>query len=686
MKFRRFFAGVLLLLFTLAAGAQAPDTLRILSIGNSFSVDAVEQNLYEIAADAGAVYIIGNMYIGGCSLERHAYNAESGAAAYSYRKVGADGVRTVRDHTALPYALADEKWDVVSFQQSSPLSGNPYSYEPWLTRLIAYVKARVPSASRYLFHQTWAYAKDALNPNFPNYGCDQAVMYASIMEASRWAAESHALEIVPCGTAIQNYRATWYRDNATRDGYHLNLVGRYTAAATWYCVLSGKDVRGNAYRPEHLTEGQVKAAQAAAAAAAESPYEVTDFGMRTNDVNYEEALIPAYRLPEMLRCADGTKVQGKARWEEKRRAELYALFEREMFGRAPAAPPSLHTELLESATGVLGGLADRRQVRIHFAKNRYMDLLIYTPAGAEKPVPAFLGINFHGNHSITDDEGVLMTEQDALQRRYGVYPGLDRNKGESRAARGAQASRWPLELILSAGYGVVTFYRGDVDPDFDDGFRNGVHGVYYREGQHYPKPDEWGSIAAWAWGLSRALDYLEKDPSVDASRVAVLGHSRLGKTALWAGASDARFALVISNDSGCCGAALSRRGIGETVEIINRSFPHWFCANFKKYGGNEDKLPFDQHELLALIAPRPLYVASASADQWADPKGEFLAAVEASKVWQLYGYRGLKGVKMPEAGGAVSAGRIAYHLREGKHDITAFDWQHYIDFADKFLK
>jgi len=683
---KRLFAGAVLLLSALVAGAQAPDTLRILAIGNSFSVDAVEQNLYEIAADAGAVYIIGNMYIGGCSLERHAHNAESGAKAYSYRKIAADGVREVRAKTDLSYALADEKWDVVSFQQSSPLSGLPASYEPWLTRLIAYVKARVPSASRYLFHQTWPYATDALNPNFANYGCNQMVMYDAIMDASRLAVEYHELEIVPCGTAIQNYRATWYRDNTTRDGYHLNLVGRYTAAATWYSVLSGKDVRCSAYRPEHLTEGQVKAALASAAAAVENPYEVTDFGMRTNDINYDEALIPAFRLPEMMRCADGTKVQGKARWEQKRRAELYALFEREMFGKAPQAPDTLDARVMESAKGVLGGLADRKQVSIHFGRARFMHLLIYTPAGAEQPVPAFLGINFFGNHSICGDTDILMLPKDAMQPHFGVYPGIDRDKMESRSARGAQAYRWPLEEILSAGYGLVTFYRGDIDPDFDDGFRNGVHGLYYREGQHYPDPDEWGSIAAWAWGLSRALDYLETEPSIDASRVAVFGHSRLGKAALWAGASDERFALVISNESGCGGAALSRRAIGETVEIINRSFPHWFCGNFKKYGGNEDKLPFDQHELLALIAPRPLYVASASQDRWSDSRGEFLSAVEASKAWQLYGYRGLKGAKMPEAGGSVSSDRMAYHLREGRHDITEFDWQHYIAFADRFLK
>lgn len=674
-----------LLLASLAGAAGQTDTLRILCIGNSFSVDAVEQNLYELAADAGSVYIIGNLYIGGCSLEQHAGYAQSGAAAYSYRKIVADGVRNVQAKTALPYALADEPWDVVSFQQSSPLSGLPASYEPWLGRLLQYVKAKVPSASRFLFHQTWAYAQDSMNPRFSHYGCDQQAMYGAIMEASRRAVERYGLQIVPCGTAIQNYRATWYRDNTTRDGYHLNPVGRYTAAATWYCVLSGKDVRGNAYRPLHLTAGQVKAAQESAAAACAQPYAVTDFGMRSNEINYDEAQIPAYKLPELMRFAGGKAVRGKNDWPA-RRSELYALFEREMFGRAPQAPDTLDARVMESAKGVLGGLADRKQVNIHFGHAKFMHLLIYTPAGAAQPVPAFLGMNFFGNASICGDADILMMPQDAMQLRCGVCPGIDRNKSESRSARGAQAARWPLERILKAGYGVVTFYRGDIDPDFDDGFRNGIHSQFYPKGQKYPEADEWGTLAAWAWGLSRALDYLETEPAIDASRVAVFGHSRLGKAALWAGASDERFALVISNESGCGGAALSRRAIGETVEIINRSFPHWFCGNFKKYGGKENQLPFDQHELLALIAPRPLYVASASQDRWSDPKGEFLAAVEASAAWRLYGYKGLKGAKMPAPGGSVGAGRMAYHLREGKHDITEFDWQHYIAFADKFLK
>ncbi|MBO4447026.1 MAG: DUF4886 domain-containing protein [Bacteroidales bacterium] len=684
------------ILFFLATGVALHasgqgDTLRILSIGNSFSVDAVEQNLHEIAADAGKVYIIGNMYIGGCSLERHYGNTLSGAGAYSYRKVDAEGERSVNKNFSIPEALADENWDVVTFQQSSPFSGLPASYEPWLGRLIAYAKPRVPEGVKFYFHQTWAYSEDSLNPAYSNYGCDQNLMYESIMAASQAAVERHGIGIIPCGTAIQNYRATWYRDNVNRDGYHLNLAGRYIAAATWYCTLSGQDVRGNAYRPEHLSIGQVKAAQESAWAAYQSPFEVTDFGMRTRDrnVNYDLALVPDFKLPDALLCSSGMKVRNSAEWEHLRRPELLALFEREMFGKVPRADIAMKSEVLESATGVLGGLADRKQVKLTFSSGRRqleVDLLIYSPSGAEAPSPAFLGINFIGNHTVCADPSILLTPQENMQKRYGSYAGIDRNKDATRYGRGSMNSRWPLEMILRSGYALVTFYRGDIDPDYDDGFYNGIHPLFYADGQTYPERDEWGTIAAWSWGLSRVLDYLETDSSVDASKVAVVGHSRLGKAALWAGATDQRFAMVVSNGSGCGGAALSRRAYGETVEIINRSFPHWFCANFKKYGGKENKLPFDQHELLALIAPRPLYVASGSQDRWADPEGEFLSAKAASEVYRLYGFKGLSRAKMPGAGGAVTSDRMAYHLHEGKHDITPFDWERFISFADKFLK
>lgn len=399
--------------------------------------------------------------------------------------------------------------------------------------------------------------------------------------------------------------------------------------------------------------------------------------------NYDESQVPAYTLPDPLTTIASKKVTDAETWISERRPELLSLFESEVYGKAPGRPEGLHFEVLSEDRYTLGNMATRREIAVYFTESdaHFMTILLYIPNKRTDAVPVFLGLNFKGNHTICDDP--LVTESVSRMKPREEGGSEVRAKGFPRAAA---ASRWPVEMLIANGYGLATIYRGDIDPDYDDGFQNGVHPLFYREGQTKPALDEWGTIAAWAWGLSRAMDYLETDEDVDASRVAVIGHSRHGKTALWAAAVDPRFAMAVSNDSGCGGAALSRRCYGETVARINSLFPHWFCGNFNRYSGNEAALPVDQHELIALIAPRPVYIASAVEDRWADPKGEFLAGVHATPVYELFGLEGLSGTELPQTDAPVLSGHIGHHVRSGDHDITLYDWRQFVKFADKHLK
>lgn len=404
-------------------------------------------------------------------------------------------------------------------------------------------------------------------------------------------------------------------------------------------------------------------------------------GQRENVIS-DESKVPEYQVPNVLLTLKGKKVKTEKMWFQKQRPELLKIFTEEVYGRIPGIQKISEVKVWESSADALDGNAIRRQVSLFFRKgenNLEVNVLIYLPK-TDRKVPVFLAYNFTGNHAVYNDPNIRLTESWVENNpSVGII-----NHQITEQSRASASNRWPVEEIIKSGYGLVTVYYGDVDPDKND-FFDGIHPFFYQKNQPKPYSDEWGSISAWAWGLSRIMDYLEQDPQIDSKKVAVLGHSRLGKTALWAGATDERFAIVISNESGCGGAALSKRIFGETVAIINTSFPHWFCDNFKKYNNKESQLPVDQHELLALIAPRPLYVASAEGDKWADPRGEFLAASYASAVYKLLGKEGLPVSEMPELNKPVM-GTIGYHIRSGNHDLTLYDWQQYIRFADMHFK
>lgn len=377
---------------------------------------------------------------------------------------------------------------------------------------------------------------------------------------------------------------------------------------------------------------------------------------------YRESDVPRYEVPDPLRCEDGTRITTRDGWEQKHRPETLELFRKHVYGRSLGKPTEVQFAVVETDPQAVNGLATRQQVRITSSeggKSFAFEMTVFVPNQRRGPIPAFLLIN-------------------------------NRPVSSADPSRRERDDFWPVEEIVGRGYATAVFRTHDVDPDTKEeaARAKGVRGVWPEGGNALGAPDgeAWATLGAWAWGASRVLDYLETEAAIDAKRVAVVGHSRGGKTALWAAAQDERFALAVSNNSGCGGAALSRRRFGETVEAINRGFPYWFCPNFRQFDSREESLPVDQHQLLALLVSRAVYVASADADFWADQRGEFLALVYASPVFALYGERGFQPDEMPPLDTPVIRGTMGYHVRRGGHDLTGYDWQQFMNFTDHLWK
>jgi hypothetical protein len=383
------------------------------------------------------------------------------------------------------------------------------------------------------------------------------------------------------------------------------------------------------------------------------------------DVIRDEAKVPPYQLPPLLVSAEGKPITTPGEWFNIRRPQIMALFGNLVYGVVPQPESPIRTtfEVLKKDAQFMAGQATRKDVRIRFENAKgsaELVILVFTPNGAAGPVPAFLLHSFGG----TRDNG-----HDASPEK----PGFTRNG-------------LPLGEFFKRGFGFVVVPQDALALHNEVEFLKGVHPLFYRTGQSFPKANEWGVISTIAWGGSRAMDYLETDRDINVRRVAILGHSKCGKAALWTAAKDQRFALVISVQSGHPGAALSRRKYGETLEKMVTRFPYWLCRNAWKFANNEDDLPVDQHMLLACIAPRPLYVASAEEDFWADPRGEYLSAYHASEVYRLLGRKGLTSGASPPVGEAIVDSDVGYHNRAGGHSVEMFDWLKFLEFAEHHLK
>jgi hypothetical protein len=384
-------------------------------------------------------------------------------------------------------------------------------------------------------------------------------------------------------------------------------------------------------------------------------------------------------LPDALVMLSGERVTTKKQWIEKRRPELLALFQHYMYGYLPPGPDKITATIERLDRRFFGGKATKKEVAIAFGPQDMpkIHLLLIIPNKRSKPAPVFVGMNFCGNHTLVKDPSVPLP----TAWMYPHCPGC-KNHRATEAGRGKEVDVWAIEQSIDRGWAVATFYNGDIDPDRPD-VREGIQPHFRREGKKV-SPDDWGTIAAWAWGIQRAVDYLVTDKDIDKARIVVVGHSRLGKTALLAAAFDERIALAIPHQAGCGGTSPNRGKVGESVKQINTGFPHWFNATFKEFNHHPERLPFDQHCLIALMAPRPVLLSNATQDTWANPRGQFEMLQAADPVYQLLGVPGVGAKEMPPIGRLLDS-RLGYYIRAGKHSMTKGDWKIFLEFAERHL-
>jgi hypothetical protein len=394
-------------------------------------------------------------------------------------------------------------------------------------------------------------------------------------------------------------------------------------------------------------------------------------------VNYSEDSVGIYTLPDPLLLSNSKTVKDADTWIKKRRPEIVKLYEENQFGKMPARPASLHFNVFDKGTLAFDGKAMRKQVTVYFTNDtasHKMDIVFYLPVNTNKPVPLLLHIAFSANSNVINDPGIRQTdmwtrEGKRIHANEAVYP-----------------NKLNILPFIEQGIAVATVYYGDIEPDFIAGIQFGIRNVYLKTMQTQPANNEWGAISAWAWGLSRAMDYFETDKQVDANRIALFGVSRLGKTVLWAGAYDTRFAMVIANCSGEGGAALSRRNYGETIKHLSHPtrYAYQFCSNYQNYGDSVNTFPVDGHLLISLMAPRPLLLQTGDIDYWSDPKGEFLAAAAATPVYHLFDKKGVE-INVTPAAGQPLLNTLGYSMHSGGHGTVVADWEIALAFIKKYF-